>query len=102
MAKVAFKERKGLGETYISVVFDGTFSCKVLSNEDGVLVVEHFATSTSPFDAIRAMCDCFNDLAENYGVNKIKVTLGHVPMAITAENAKKPEEMYLYWKDKMA
>lgn len=102
MAKVAFKERKVLGETYRAVVFDGIFSCKVLSNEDGVLVVEHFATPTNPFEAIRAMCDCFNDLAENYGVNKIKITLNHVTMTITAENAKRLEEMYLYWKEKMA
>lgn len=101
MAKVAFKERKVLGETYKAVVFDGIFSCKVLSNEDGVLTVEHFATSTEPHRAIRAMCDCFDDLAENYGVNRIKITLNHVTMTVTAENAKKPEEMCLYWDEKM-
>ena len=100
--KVKFEQRIAMGERYKVVVFNDMFSCKVLSNRGGVLTVEHFATSIAPEDAIYAMCDCFNELAKDYGVRRIEIALNQVDITVTARSAKRPDKMYQYWEDKMA
>ena len=95
--KVKFEHWDFMGESYDVVVFDGIFSCKVLNHKNGVLSIEHFASSVSPHDAIYAMCACFDELKEKYGVRKIKIALNKVKLSLTAKSAKNPRKIFSYW-----
>ena len=95
--KVEFKYRTFIRERYDVVVFNGIFSCKVLNNENSVLNIEHFASNISPHDAIYAICVCFDELKEKYGVRKIKIVLNQIELTITDKNSKNPKEKFYQW-----
>lgn len=99
--KVRFEQQCVRGKNYPVVVFNEVFACNVLSNRDGILSVEHSASSTSPQDAINAMCESFADLAKKHGIRKIKIALNKVNLTITAKSAKKPQRIYWYWYKKL-
>ena len=57
------------------IVFNERFYCKVLSNKDGVLTIEHIAAYTTPYLAICDMCNCFAELEQEYGICEVKIEL---------------------------
>lgn len=81
------------------IAFAWKLPCKVLSNEKGILTIEHIAAYVTPYRAICIICNDFIELAKKYGICEIKVRLNQVLISITAQNSQEPEELFKHWKE---